>query len=208
MECVDSEAFKFGHRFYRLQIGDSFSANVIGYASVSLPPGFSIIANPFESPNTVADTFKDWPDNTTLNKFDARQFRLVENAVKEGKWINPSERLVPGEGAIFFNPTLDYKSVNFVGQVMFGKLTSPIPAGFSLRSSLVPRPGNLVDDLEFPISDGDVVHLFDRDAQKYVLHPYEAGKWTAGAPVLAVGEAFWVAKKEPGNWIRSFVIDD
>jgi hypothetical protein len=75
-----------------------------------------------------------------------------------------------------------------------------------MRSSPVPQPGSLVEDLEFPIADGDVVHLFDRDKQQYVLHPYENGKWTAGAPMISVGEAFWVAKTEPGNWTRTLCV--
>jgi hypothetical protein len=206
-EYIDSDAFKFSYRFYRLQTGELFSANIIGYAAVTLPPGFSMIANPFDSAQTVAEIFADWPPGTTVNKFDTRLFRLAENGIKDGQWTNTSERLLPGEGAIFFNPTLDYKSVSFVGQVLTGNLSLPIPAGFSIRSSLVPQAGNLVDDLHFPIADGDVIHIFDREGQKYVLHPYEGGKWTAGPPILSVGEAFWVAKTAPGNWIRNFVVE-
>ena len=204
VEFIDSEAFKFSYRFYRVLAGEIASLNVIGYASVSLPPGFSMIGNPFASPDTIADTFKGWPDGTTLNKFDTTLFRLTENAVKQGKWTDAYEKLQNGEGAIFFNPTTDYKSASFTGEVIQGNLAMPIPAGFSVRSSLVPQAGNLVDDLGFPITNGDVIHLFDRERQKYVLHPYEDGKWSAGAPVVGVGEAFWVAKTEPGNWLRSF----
>jgi hypothetical protein len=60
--------------------------------------------------------------------------------------------------------------------------------------------------LGFPITDGDVIHLFDRDKQKYVLYPYEGGKWTAGTPVVGVAESFWVAKTSPGNWTRDISI--
>ncbi len=102
VEYVDSEAFKFTYRFYRMLVGNVFSANVIGYASVSLPPGFSMIANPFDTPYGVGETFKGWPEGTTLNRFDTTLFKLVENAVKDGKWANPHEKLLPGEGAIFF----------------------------------------------------------------------------------------------------------
>ncbi len=208
VEYIDSEAFKFSYRFYRLQVREIFSANVIGYASVSLPPGFSMIANPFDSEQTVADVFKDWPDGTTLNKFDTLLFRLSENGIKAGKWAQPYEKLMPGEGAIFFNPTNDYKSASFTGEVIQGGLSVPIPAGFSVRSALTPQPGNLVDDLQFPIAEGDVIHLFDRERQKYVLHPYAEGKWTAGPPILSVGEAFWVAKTAPGNWSCNLVIEN
>ncbi|HWQ92379.1 MAG TPA: hypothetical protein VN673_11955 [Clostridia bacterium] len=203
-EYLDSDAAKFSHRFYRLLRGKIEATNVIGYASVTLPPGFSMIANPFESSSTISDFIRDWPDGTALSRFDTRLFRLTENTLQFGKWTNPSERLHPGEGAIFFNPTSDYKSLSFFGEVMQGNLSVPIPSGFSVRSSLVPQPGHLVDDLAFPIADGDVIHIFDREAQRYILYPYENGKWTSGAPVLGVAEAFWVAKTDPGNWRRHF----
>ena len=64
-----------------------------------------------------------------------------------------------------------------------------------------------MDDLGFPIADGNVIHLFDRERQKYVLHPYENSQWLAGPPILSVGESFWVAKTEAGNWIRNLVVD-
>jgi hypothetical protein len=207
-EFVDSDAVKVSYRFYRLSISETPSVNALGFVTVTLPPGFSMIANPLDGPsNTVGELFKDWPDGTTLNKFDTRFFKLAENGVKFKKWTNPGEKLALGEGAIFFNPTSDYKSITFVGQVTQGNLSVPIPSGFSIRSSLVPQPGSL-EDLGFPMANGDVIHLFDRDRQKYILHPYEGDKWTAGPPVISLAESFWVAKTEPGNWSRNLIIRD
>jgi len=207
IDYIDSEAFQHNHRFYRLFAEETPSMNVIGYVSMTLPPGFTMLANPLDAPsNTVPELFKEWPDGTTLSKFDTRFFRLDENSVKHGKWANTSEKMMPGEGAIFFNPTNDYKTLSFVGELMQGNLSIPIPSGFSIRSSPMPKAGHLQDDLGFPIADGDVIHLFDRDRQKYVLHPYENGKWPAGPPILGVGEAFWVAKTTPGNWTRSVFV--
>ena len=200
LEYVDSEAFKFSYRFYRLVVEGVRPSNVIGYASITLPPRFSLIANPLEAPSsTVGEMFKGWPDGTALHKFDTMFFRFMENTVKFGKWTNPSETLVPGEGALFFNPTEDYKMLSFVGQVREGHLSMPIPSGFSVRSSFLPQPGS-VQELGFPISDGDVVHLFDRDSQAYVAYAHEGGKWGGSAPVIGVGESFWVAKTEAANW--------
>ena len=208
IEYVDSQAHKFSYRFYRLLAGEVYSRNVIGYVTITLPPGFSMIANPLEgSTNRIADQFGEWPDGTTLSKYDTRFFRLEENAVKDGQWQNSSEKLLPGEGAIFFNPTQEYKTHNFVGEAMYGNLSMPIPPGFSIRSSLLPHPGSL-DDLHFPVADGDVIHLFDRDRQKYVLHPYENGKWSAGPPVVGLGESFWVAKAKAGNWMRRLAVGE
>jgi hypothetical protein len=208
IEYLDSEAFKFSSRFYRVMAGEVCSRNVIGYVSFVLPPGFSMIANPLDGPSKrVSDLFKGWPDGTRLSKYDTREFCLEENVVKNGKWTNSSEKLMPGEGAIFFNPTSDYKSHSFVGEVLQGNLSVPIPPGFSIRSSLLPYQGSL-DELNFPIADGDVIHLFDRDRQQYALHPYENGKWTSGAPMMGLGESFWVAKAKPGNWVRKLSIEN
>jgi hypothetical protein len=202
-EYVDSEARSFSHRFYRVAVqGGGPLSNVIGYASTILPPGFSLIANPFQSSSTtVGEMFASWPEHTTFNKFDTVLLRLTENAVRHGKWTNPGQQLLPGEGAIFFNPTNDYKMHTFAGEVAPGTTTVPIPSGFSLRSSLFPKAGDLVECLNFPISDGDVVHLFDRDRQKYSLHSFQSGQWIPAAPLLSFGEAFWIAKGEPGNWM-------
>lgn len=200
----DAHASRHNYRFYRLQTGRAACSNVLGYVSITLPPGFSMIANPLDAPtNTVGKVLKDWPEGTTLNKFDTQLFRLVENAVRFSQWTNPSEILMPGEGAIFFNPTSDYRSVCFTGEVRQKDLSIAIASGFSMRSSPLPQPGSLVEDLEFPVANGDVVHLFDRDKQQYVLHPFENGNWTAGTPMVSVGEAFWVAKTEPGTWTRN-----
>ena len=83
VEYIDSDAFKFSYRFYRLVSGELQAANVIGYASVSLPPGFALIGNPFDSNDPVPEVFNGWPEGTSLNKFDTSLFRLTENAIKD-----------------------------------------------------------------------------------------------------------------------------
>src|SRR5690349_5800471 len=80
IEYVDSEAAKFNHRFYRIAVGPLSSVNVLGYATTLLPPGFSMIANPFDAvSNAVSDLFKELPNGSKLNKFDTRFFQLTEN---------------------------------------------------------------------------------------------------------------------------------
>jgi hypothetical protein len=206
MEYIDSQAYEHNHRFYRLQMGETLSPNVIGYVSMTLAPGFSMIANPLETPaNSVAEMFASWPDGTTLNRFDPNVYRLAENSIVGGKWTRPFEKLSPGDGAIFFNPTNDFKTHCFVGEVTRNNLSLPIPSGFSMRGPMFPQAGSL-DDLNFPIANGDVIHLFDADKQNYVLHPYENGEWTSGAPLIGYGESFWVAKTAPGTWVQDSLI--
>lgn len=203
IDYLDSQASKFSYRFYRTMTGETRSLNVIGFVTVTLAPGFSMVANPFNAPsNTIPNLFKGLPEGTAVNKFDTRLFGLNENIFKDGKWSNTYESLTPGEGAILFNPTSDYVPLNFVGEVLEEDFSMPVPAGFSIRSSLVPLPGRIHADLGFPIADGDVIHLFDRNDQKYVLYPYDPEKWTQNPPTIGAGEAFWVAKTSPGSWSR------
>ena len=198
VEYVDTEANKFSVRFYRMVSGSLHSVNIFGYATITLPPGFCTIANPFAgSAHTVGELFPEMPEGTKFHKFDARSFVLTDNVMKNGRWARPSEPFVPGEGALLFNPTSDYRPLSFVGNVLQGSFSTPIPSGFSLRSSLIPKPGRLFGDLDFPAMEGDVIHIFDREKQDYVLHPYDAEKWAADSPVIGVGESFWVAKTAP-----------
>ena len=207
VEAVDRQVAKFNCRFYRVVTGDIMSVNVLGYVSLTLPPGFSLIANPLDSEiNTVSGLFKNWPNGTKLNKFNTQLFRLGENTIQNGKWTDPWETLAPGEGAIFFNPTSDYKPHCFVGEVIQGKRSLPLPSGFLICSSMVPQRGTLQEDLGFPIAQGDVVHLFDPENQKYSIHPFGANGWEAGQPAIGLAESFWVAKTVADNWTREFFI--
>lgn len=203
IEYVDADASKFSYRFYRVRAGGLFSTNVIGYAVVPLPPGYSLISNPFKAANnSVIALLPAMPEGTACCKFEMKLFKLTNNVVKNGKWSNPSETLSPGEGALVCNPTEEFKVINFVGEVMQGNLLNPVPSGFSIRSSLLPQSGRLDMDLGLPFSDGDVVHLYDRDKQSYVEHRYPSRKWDLDPPLVAVGEAFWVGKSAPVNWVQ------
>ena len=53
VEYVDSDASKFNLRFYRVLAATVFSDNVIGYASINVPPGYSLIANPLHAPSNA-----------------------------------------------------------------------------------------------------------------------------------------------------------
>ncbi|MEW6160067.1 MAG: hypothetical protein AB1813_21770 [Verrucomicrobiota bacterium] len=207
-EFLDSNAPRHNLRFYRVLAGGTVSTNVIGYVSVTLPPGHAMISNPLLAQNNrVEALFPDLPEGTTFDKFDTTLFKLTKNGVTNGVWTNPQEVLLPGEGAIILNPTSDVKTLNFVGEVPQGDLSLPIPAGFSIRSSLLPLPGALDTDLGFPITNGDVIHLFDREQQKYIIYTFEQNRWTPSQPVIASGEAFWVGKTAAGNWVQSAVLN-
>jgi hypothetical protein len=209
LDYVDSDAFKFSYRFYRVFSGAFASTSIVGYAAVLIPPGFSLIANPLNAvSNSIGSVLPNVPENTTLHKYDSTQCKLIANLFTKGQWSRPHDTLAPGEGAILCNPTDEFRTLNFVGEALHGNLFNPIPAGFSIRSSIVPQPGRLDTDLDFPINEGDCVHVFDRDKQQYVVYEYPSRQWQQNPPVIGVGEAFWIGKNSPGNWVREFIVQD
>jgi len=183
-----------------------FSVNAVGFVNVVVPPKFSMIANPLNAPtNTIPVLFAGVPDGTTIYKFDGTTFSV--NALDLGEWGNPAQTLVPGEGAFILNSTAAAFTVTFVGEVMQGALSNPLPANFSIKSSQVPQTGALDTVLGFPAVDGDVIYQFNSTTQAYVLHALDLGEWGGGVPTPAVGESFFVKKGAAGNWTRTFSVN-
>src|SRR5207249_3186480 len=117
--------------------------------------------------------------------------------------------LNPGEGCFFNNPSSNGVLVTFVGEVLQGTLVNNLPAGFSLRASMVPQAGALDTLLGLPAADRDVVYRFLKG--QYVAYTYFSGSGWYGptnAPALnlAVGEAFFINKASSTNWTRSFSV--
>src|SRR6185503_10179373 len=149
--------------------------------------------------------FPDMPEGTSFNKFDASASKLRENLVKDKRWQDPQQTLLPGEAGLFFNPGSDYKTVNLVGEVATGTVSSPVPSGFTLRGSMLPLAGRLDTDLQFPIETGDVFHVFDSSKQKYVIYTYTPESWANNPVMLGLGEGFWSGKTTARNWVQTIL---
>jgi hypothetical protein len=183
-----------------------FSVNAVGFVNVTVPPKFSMIANPLNAAtNTIPALFAGVPDGTTIYKFDGTSYSV--NTLDLGEWGNPAQTLVPGEGAFILNPGTTPFTVTFVGEVMQGSLSNPLPAGFSIKSSQVPQSAALDTVLQFPAADGDTVYQFSNAQNSYVIHTLDLGEWSGGVPVPAVGESFFVKKLAAGNWTRTFSVN-
>jgi hypothetical protein len=206
-EVVDSAAPEFPRRFYRITVSGVRSATLIGFLSVSLPPGYAMIANPLVGPSDrIGRLLPQMPEGTKLSRFDTLRYRFAENRVSSGRWLLPEERLEPGTGAVLFNPTSESMTRCFTGQVITGRQFTCLHAGFSIRSSLLPLPGRLDTELGFPVAPGDAVHVFGRTAQSYTIHEYGTTGWQPAPPIIGAGESFWVAKQAPANWAQELTL--
>jgi hypothetical protein len=116
--------------------------------------------------------------------------------------------LVPGEGAFVKIPdTSEPVTVTFVGEVMQGSLSLPLPAGFSIASSQVPQADNL-DNLGFPAVKQDIVYKWDGAGYAPYSVNVITGAWNPEVPMVEVAEAFFVKKAAAVNWDREFSVND
>jgi hypothetical protein len=181
-----------------------YSVNAVGFVNRTLAPGFNLISNPLNAPtNTLTALFPSGavPNGTSVFQFDGANF--VGSSFLFGNWsLNLTN--VPGGGFFIKNPAATNITVTFVGNVQQGTLTTPLPAGFWITSSQVPQKGLVTTDLLLPVANGDSVFRFTNNA--YVGSSFLFGNWSGGEPELDVGEAFFVKKSAPVNWVRTFSV--
>jgi hypothetical protein len=184
-----------------------YSVNTVGYVNVTLVAGYNLIANPLETTsNTIADLLPA-VDGLAVFKFvDGSGYQSANYVELLGGWDNPGITLDPGEGAFVLHPGGPDVTVTFVGQVMEGSLSTPIPAGLSMKSSKVPQAGTL-SALSFPTQDLDTIYKFV-PGTGYQVSNYSdlLGGWDNGEPSLGVGEAMFVSKAAATSWDRDFSV--
>jgi len=186
--------------------------------TIAYPPGWSLIANPLSHSrgdfasnavpdNTVGELFSDAPDGLVLLKFDNTTQRFVHrNFFRHGKWSDPTETLMPGEGAWLFNPLRSPLQIEFTGNWPNGSVT--IPSGKSLISC--PGPGTIdfnppqtsgsippaQNGTLFNPQEGDVVYTFAGRRGALEQHRFRNGAWDT-APTVSVGESCFVFTSHP-----------
>lgn len=182
-----------------------YSVNVVGYVNLTLPAGFSLIANQLDNGNgnKVSDVFAGVPDGTIVYKWTAGGYEL--NTLDFGEWTTPDMTVAPGEGAFILLP--EGHTITLVGEVPQGTLTVNFPTGFWIASSHVPQVADLsAAAFSFPAEDGDIVYQWSNETG-YSLYTYDFGAWDPEAPVLDVGEAFFLLTGTAKTWTREFSVN-
>lgn len=185
-----------------------YSVNAVGYINVSVPAGFSMIANQLNaSPdNTLATLMPSPPDGTTVYKYTGTTYKIYTYLQLLGGWDDGTGTLNPGEGAFILNPGTAPFTVTFVGEVPQGTLTTHLPAGFAIVSSQVPQSGQLDTVLGYPPADGDTIYFFRNGTYSISTYLQLLGGWDT-APSPNVGEAFWSLKAAAADWTRTFSVN-
>ena len=211
-----------GHnKFYRVRDGQSYSANIIGYINLTIPTGFSMIANQLNAvpDNTLGTVLASVPENTTVYKFIPApapgHYQSSNFSADNPGWTVPKITLNPGEGVFIsidpaqIAPATTY-AATFVGEVQFAS-TVPVTNGCSIVSSAVPVSDTL-NNLGFPARENDTVYRYDGTLNNnhggFRTYNWSADNpgWAPSPPIPNVGEAFFVCGLLSRTWSRAFAV--
>jgi hypothetical protein len=214
-----------------------YSLNVVGYINVPLatlanPNGdLNFIANQLDldgtgSANTLASVLGNdsaWVSGTQVYGWDGAawvgaSFNKLNNTWPASPPAAVLAAVQVGNGFFLKNGTVVGGKTNLtlVGNVMQGALANPIPAGFSVVSSMVPEANTLTNlNLTVPqLGHPSVIYKWDSAAQGWVGRstsiigqggvPHWGGASTDVS--LAIAEAAFLSSASNTSWNRNFTV--
>jgi len=182
-----------------------YSVNAVGYVNLTVPAGFSMIANPLNSTNNTIGTLVTLPRFSQLFKWNGTSFDIA--TMTGSGWDHPEFTLAPGEGA--FVSVGSQQTMTFVGEVLQGNLANAIPAGFSIRSSQVPQTGDVTAlGLTPALKRFDQLFKWNPGTSQYDIYSLgSGGVWNPSTPTVNVGESFFLSTSAGGSWTRTFSVN-
>ena len=203
-----------------------YSQNIVGYVNQVIPAGYTVVGNPLTtgSSNGVNEVFSALPDGTSFLFWNGSGFDTViyDSSIGGFPWfdggyntLSAVPQIAPGT-AFFINPPNAFTNT-YVGTVSpaAGATNSfPLPAGYSLVSSVLPVGGAITNAaLSFPLDGNDGISFLLWNGSGYVTRIYDTtvgdgnGPWYDGnyagpvdAPVLNVGYGFFVNPPSATVW--------
>ncbi len=168
------------------------------------------MANPFNTAdNTVRGLLFNVPEGSGLKKWDEATQSYRTNLFSLGHWSDETMTLRPGEGIFFSNSIAQPVSLCLTGEILQGDLSNSVPAGQSVRSSMVPLGGLIQHTLGYIPDPGDIVYLYKSpgwesynfdDIDHWLLNGVTA------EPVLELGEAVFINSQSNKFWRRRFFV--
>jgi hypothetical protein len=194
-----------------------YSLNIVGYATVAVPPGYSILANPLSAgTRNGADEIMPIIDGELILTWSGSKFTQVGYDAGNGGWVQADDAtpatppaLPPGTGFFFFNPLTTATNFTFVGQVVPGpsstNTTTLVPGynliGSALPASLTTAAGGVTNTpISLPAIDGMLILTWNSATSKYVQTGYDLGNggWVQAddatpsvVPPYTIGEGFF-----------------
>lgn len=187
-----------------------YSQNIVGYVNLTFPPGLTLANNPLYQPtNSVAALWPVVPDGSQILKYVPNSgYEVATFDGLSGQWSNPDLQFQMAQGFYFRNPSSQTFVNTFVGEVPTGQLVVPLPAGYSMKGSLVPQEGSINTVHGIPGRPGEQIRTYTNNGQgggtdNISVYDGQLKRWDPDLN-LKLGEAFWVYKHAPQDWVRIF----
>jgi len=213
--------------------GNVYSLNIVGYATVSIPSGFSLLANPLSAGVTNgANEIMPIIDGEHFLTWNGAGFNEViydSTAFPTPGWVKGDDTtptvppsLPPGKGFFYFNPGASATNITFVGQVVpnpggaANANTNPLPSGFSLLGSALPATVAQITNAPVSLPSIDGMHILTFNGKGYdevILDStaFPTPGWVKAddttptvAPPYTIGEGFFFFNAgAASSWVQS-----
>ena len=184
-----------------------YSLNIVGYVNQTLPPGYSLIANPLSNGSNGADVIMPLADGSIFLTWNGTSFVFSSYDTAFGGWIDAAQNpsvppiLPPGKGFFYYNPNPSTVQT-WVGNVVpnpGGTSSLTLPSGFSLIGSVKPVSGPAITaaPVGLPLLDGMIIQKWTGTTYTYNSYDTAFGGWInasqnpAPEPGYTVGEGFF-----------------
>ena len=166
-----------------------YSLNIVGYATVTINPGYNLLANPLDAGSTNgAGSIMPILDGEQILTWNGSSFAEVmydSTAVPTPGWVLADDTtpaappsLPPGQGFFLFNPNTTATNFTFVGQVVPGPGSSntiSLKAGYNLVGSALPAAavsGGAITNapVSLPVIDGMVLLQWSNGKYNEVMY--------------------------------------
>jgi hypothetical protein len=204
-----------------------YSQNVVGYTTLSLTNGFTMVGNQLDLDGTGTNNTLQSVFSTNLPNLTKVFFYSAINGWQNVQWLTSSgghwtgnaltntanAALNPGHGVMVQIPTSLAATnilVPLVGQVLQGAFTNAITAGFQIVSCQIPLSGSLDTNLFYAPTRLDRVYTWNPGLQNYngVAPQFLGTSWSggAGAPALQVNQPIFLNAKSNTVWGVNFTV--
>jgi hypothetical protein len=200
-----------------------YSLNIVGYATLNLPAGYSLLANPLSAGATNgANEIMPIIDGEIILTWTGLKYQQTGYDSSFGGWVGadgttPSvpPSLPPGHGFFFFAPAAT--NITFVGQVVpnpGSTNTTALTAGYNLVGSAIPATVPQITNapVKLPVIDGMIILQWNAATQKYAQTGFDSsfGGWVGAdgttpsvAPPYAIGQGFFLFAPSASSWSQS-----
>jgi hypothetical protein len=192
-----------------------YSQNIVGYSTVSLSQGFTMVANQLDVDgtghnNSIATVLgTNLPNGLIVEAWNGTSFGSTKWSASAGKWSASSllitNAMQPGVGFFVSSPVAT--NITEVGNVLQGTNVLTITPGFQVVSETAPVAGGIASTFGYTPTKGDVVEVWAGSG--FVSHKWSGSVWSGGGePQLSVGESVFLNSASTGstNWVQNFTV--